>query len=168
MLMQAISLLLLTIGMEQALMEPMVKKLGDSDYTVREKSRVLLEKQLAISPWEELLVKGLKKDWKDLEINRQIHFLTHPKWGSSLTVYGKYPWLDSLPRDYPDRGKIISIYWNKAVSVHDGKDYLRWRHATYLWMTDLQKQGHWTSSLRKIQKEMIFNELRWKRDGRYP
>ncbi len=155
----------LMVGLHQCALESTVMKLGDDRFAIREQNHRLLEKQLNVC-WKEFLIKRLKEDRNDAEINRRLDCVIE-KLDSLVTDYGKYPWIDALPKNYPNRQKVIDEYLKKTGWM-PAKDYPQYRCATYLWLKDLKRQGCWTSSLKEVQKSMIPNELYWIKNRKYP
>lgn len=146
-------------------LEPLIETFDDPTYLVRHKQTAVLKKQLQV-PWEEFLIKGLKKERKTLEVHRRVENLIK-KWDSFTTEYGNIPWIDALPNNFPDRQRIMSEYLGKASGCY-GNDYPQYRLATSLWLQDLKSQGWWMSCIWRLQEEMIPNEKFWKQNGRFP
>lgn len=155
------------VAIHQAAMEKTVFKLGDDNFYVREAGSIFIEKQLNV-PWEELLISWLCKDRNDLEITRRVALLT-AKWDTALIEYGKYPWLDSLPKEYPDRDNIMKHYSEMAKArVACDMGWPEWRFATFLWMESIKKDRP-ISFLHAIQRNfMVPNELYYIQNNKYP
>ena len=115
-----------------------------------------------------LLRKYAKDD--DLEIAyrcRQIllYHYNHVKPGNIEL----YPWVDCLPKDYPDREKVLDKYlphdFNEPVYTQETVDYPHLRLATYKFMIDQLDSGKTLEEMRHLIIQMNKNELKWLEKG---
>jgi hypothetical protein len=167
--MDAINVLCLIVGLHQASLEPTVQQLGSNEFRVREKAHKWLENQLKV-PWKEFLQAGLrKKPRQDLETEMRVRLLTR-ELDELCTEYGHFPWICALPKDFKNREEIHIVFWGKAKEEipYYGQDYEQHRYATFLFLNNLRTKGAWVSSIHRIQRLMIVNEMHWKQYGRYP
>ncbi len=155
----------LMVTMHQTACEPLVEKLGDKNYKVREKYQRILSEQLNV-PWQEFMARNLVGSRQDLETCTRLRILTK-NLCTLTTEYGKYPWIDALPYSFPKREEIIASYLKKSEFVQ-GEDFFKWRFATKLFLEDLQQQGWWNSSLQQLQRQMLPMELYWIKYQKYP
>ena len=165
--MDPISAFCMVVAIHQTVLEPTVQQLGSTEFRVREKAHKWLDNQLKV-PWEEFLAVGLrKKSYADLETQLRVRYLTR-KMDDICTDYGQYPWICALPKEYPNREKLVIHYLSFGSCLSQPPDYEGYRYATFLFLHDLKEKGWWASSLRKLQIPMIENEKYWRLNSRYP
>lgn len=119
----------------------LIEMMGDDNFLVREKATELTGRLgLDVAHY---LIKASKKH-PDLEVRtRCINLLEDPAmmvWPTRWKDDKKYPWIDSLPKDFPDRGDIVNKYLEKsrdAVGRDSGVGWYDYRIATKLWVADL-------------------------------
>jgi hypothetical protein len=163
--------LAIIVGCHDAALRSWKDKLGDDKFAVRRHAQAVMEKSIASAPWAEFLVHGLiirRNCCKDAEVRMRLARIIAPH-ENLCTEYKKIPWIDALPKGYPDKEKIVKHYIDMfGTTGCDADDWENWRLATKTWLEDLRAKGWWTSSLRRLQREMIPNELYWKKFRRYP
>jgi hypothetical protein len=84
------------------------------------------------------------------------------------TGYRNWPWLDSLPKGYPDRPRVLSTYQKEGVA-RVGEDYECWpqyRAGTALLCADLLRAGKSRAEVLLLLRRMVDGDRRqWNRSG---
>lgn len=73
--------------------------------------------------------------------------------------FDRAPWIDSLPKDYPERWSIVEQYLAAAratdVSAAMAPDFPRWRKATELFVADLINGPKSVGELQLMLRQMV-------------
>lgn len=137
----------------------LIELMGDDNFFVREKASELTKKLgLAAVPY----VKSASKKHQDLEVKKRCRDLLEDpalmvlptRWKGEK----KYPWIDSLPKDFPARDEIINKYLEKSreiVGREAGGDWYDYRIATKLWVDDLFSDKRPAKEIIEILDNMV-------------
>lgn len=136
-------------------------QLGDDEWLVREKASAALVKM------DERPIKVLRllQVCDDAEVRHRANRIVRAYEGSLFpTKYGKMPWIDHLPSDFPDRDKIVSKYIDPYREYHqyDGEgDYKIFRDATADFILEYSKKGHSRKECVELLDKMAGSEESW-------
>lgn len=136
----------------------LISELGNDSFIIRERASRELEKlvlaDITAKQTFAVLTKTLKH--RDLEIARRAEHVLVAYYDVRPTGY-PMPWIDSLPKDHPDRAAIISKYLCRAQATcgYEGApDWPAYRYATCLWTRELLDSGKSRSEILKLMKVM--------------
>jgi hypothetical protein len=148
--------------MNTALVLALIVHLGHDDFKTRELATSKLEAILPVAgPY---LLKT--QSHKNSEIAVRSTYL-YQKWACTVakeikpTKWPHLPWIDSLPKDYPDRSQLIETYLNMSEDANQPPTWLKYRTATKHFVCDLVKDGKVISEVRKMLDAMVQNEKSW-------
>lgn len=79
--------------------------------------------------------------------------------------YPAVPWIDMLPKDFPDKDNIIRKYMDKSPDFPwSSSDYPKYRYAMMLYIFDLVEGGMPRSKIVHLLNQMVENEKKWKEE----
>jgi hypothetical protein len=142
-------------------MAALIDGMDDDVFAVRQERHRQVASMLPIGIG---LVRMSSAHHESLEVQRRCQdILVH--WNSKQiaalfpTKHQRWPWIDSLPPDFPDRQAIISRWTGVA---HGYLPHGSWRslwpdfsEATLLFVMDLQEQGWQKSQITELLDQMI-------------
>jgi len=145
--------------------QSLVQQLGHPEYQVRERANRILKARIDDSIPE--IQQGMESN--DPEIRwRCQELLKHHATAIQPTNYPWYPWIDNLPKNYPNRKKILKRYkrgdeftfrsFQLAGEIH--LIYAHWdcREATHSFVSDLLKAGKSRKEIVALLDEMAREE----------
>ncbi len=150
----------------------LIADLGQDDF----KGRVQAQNRL-LSMADRCIPELLQaKQDEDLEVSRRVTWVLEQFPRTILGSKEIYPWLDSLPDGYPNRGEIVHFWterWRGSCYGFSGEypEYRSYRAATELWVQDLLYHQHYSASkVRRILRLMseADQELAYHPGGRSP
>jgi hypothetical protein len=155
-----------SVTMEQAQVESLIRQLGDERFAVRSAAHSRLE-QILQSDRGCLHRPQVEKalTHKDLEIVRRAALLLEDYFNVQPTGYPVLPWIDMLPSGEANRQGIIDQTLGRARAVgcwgHNA-DWPDYRYATYLYTSELLRQGHSRKQVREILDRMVHQEREYR------
>lgn len=156
----------------------LVLQLGHPNYGVREKATfawIVVVAEISSHP---VVLWGEKNS--DPEIAARCKAILKPgrdaaaaKYLASLKPAGwiKYPWIDALPDDYPQRWDIISGFLDQArfgKKFTSGWPWHDYREATALFLKWRIGEGDCEPKIRKLLEVMGQREMEWRTGNGYP
>jgi len=135
---------------------------NSDNYHVREHATAelvaLLERQPAL-----LSVLERAAESGPAEIRRRARLVLTAYYSVGPSWYGRLPWIDMLPQDWPDRQDVIHCYLSRARQLQLEwlcyETWLDYRVATRLFVIDLLRNGHSRDEVRRLLDAMAENEL---------
>lgn len=134
----------------------LIKQLGSPFWRERERASVKL---VSMGEKSLLLVKKATRS-SDYEISSRCFQIIECFYNNiQPTSYGKLPWIDGLPEDYPDRYVIISKYLNMQLrDAGLNKEFIGYRCATKDFIRDLYDSGMKRSEIVELLDIMVKGE----------
>jgi hypothetical protein len=148
--------ILLILLSTDAQIEKYVEDLGNKRWYYRDQaSRKLMLLGERSQPFLEKIKIG-----KDLEVDSRVEKLFDIYCHSILpTSYGKLPWIDGLPDDYPNRDSIVRYYMaDKSRDWDKDLEYYGFRAATLDFVIDLCKEGKSRKEIVSLLDKMVEGE----------
>jgi hypothetical protein len=140
----------------------LIKQLGDEHYAVRARAHSALERIL-LSDHGHLYrvhVEAATRH-RDLEIGRRATVLVEDFYNIRPSRYPVLPWIDMLPPTREDRQIIIDRALGTArtsTAWGQNPDWPEYRYATYLYASELLRQGHSRKAVRQLLDDMAAQE----------
>lgn len=138
--------------------------LGDSSHAARESASTHLQ---ALPVWHVCSHLDTFARHPDPEVRRRVQALREQH-AEALTLLvlgdgaGGLPWIDSLPRDYPDRWQIIHGYLNAAGGDrYRVGEFPTYRSATAVWLRDRIADGMTLGDARALLGKMRARMPAW-------
>jgi hypothetical protein len=155
-----------------ALLDPKValtvEKMGDDKLCVREAAhRNLVKMDERAVPFLMMAASGHKDAEVRVRSRRilSVYCIT----AKTKKLDGLYPWIDCLPKDFPDREKVIQQLFDEfghpEMSPEPGPDPVHIRLATYEFARRLMAKGWSRKVVGQILDDMADNELQWTSEG---
>ena len=134
-----------------------IEKMGDDKQSIRNAANKELVKMD-----ERAIVQALiaKDNHKDPEIRVRCRRLVAKQINS--VELESYPWVDCLPKYFPDREQVIERYY-KELNHEDQDNYAadHLRYATQMLVRSLVEKGWKRGEIKKILDDMKANEDQW-------
>lgn len=147
----------------------LVKQLGNDEWREREKASAKLKK-MGERPMRILMYAEVYNT--DLEIRRRAQRLVSHYMGDLIkcTKYDEIPWIECLPKDFPDRDKVLEAAFKKHGEPqydwgYDGNGAVEYREATRSLMRAMYHKGWSSKKVRECLDKMADNEREWENQG---
>jgi hypothetical protein len=118
----------------------LVDQLGDDHFVVRQSAQSALE--VLAEPALPLLIEGTQSE--DVEVRRRCERVVEHYYTLGMALH---PWIDSLPKDFPDRDYTITLYlhcvWGGSYRHDWPEGWPDYRYASALLFRDLLGQKGW-------------------------
>ncbi|HXG12290.1 MAG TPA: hypothetical protein VNK04_21220 [Gemmataceae bacterium] len=155
-----------SVTVQEAQVVSLLQQLGDERYAVRAAAHAGLERIL-LSDYGHLyrLHVEAATHCRDLEVARRAALLLEDFYTVRPSRYPVLPWIDMLPAHCPDRQSIIDRTLGGARSLGglgQGADWPDYRFATYLYTSELLRQGRSRRSVRQLLDEMVTLECEYR------
>jgi hypothetical protein len=135
---------------------------NSDSYCIRERATAelvaILERQpTLLSVLERVAEEGPAEMRRRTRLALMAYYSVAPSW------YGKLPWIDMLPKDWPNRQEVIQCYLTRARQLQlEWLCYETWvdyRIATRLFVIDLLRNGRRREYVQRLLDIMAENEL---------
>jgi hypothetical protein len=135
---------------------------NSDSYCIRERATAelvaLLERQPA-------LLTALERAAEDgpAEIRRRARLVLTKYYSVAPSWYARLPWIDMLPKDWPNRQEVVQYYLTRARQLQLEwlcyETWLDYRVATRLFIIDLLRNGHRREHVQRLLDTMAENEM---------
>jgi hypothetical protein len=156
-----------SVTVQEAQVACLIQQLGDERYAVRAAAHAALQ-QVLLSDYGHLYrvrVEAATRH-RDREVARRAELLVEDFYNIRPSRYPVLPWIDMLPPSREDRQAIIDRTLGSARVVNSWNQNTDWpdyRYATYLYASDLLRQGHSRKFVRQLLDEMAAQEREYRK-----
>jgi hypothetical protein len=151
-----------SVTVQDAQVACLVKQLGDERYAVRAAAHTALERILLSDHGHLYRVRvEAATRHRDLEIARRATLLVEDFYNIRPSRYPVLPWIDMLPAGREDRQIVIDRTLGGARTTagwEQNSDWPDYRHATYLYTSELLRQGKSRKTVRQLLDDMAAQE----------
>lgn len=148
----------------------LINELGDNSWHHRD---AVTRKLIKMDERPVLLLRIMGATNPDAEIAMRSRMVLDRYYNSAKPPNGKWPYIECLPKDYPNRAKVLEevfkVYGDPSYGTdgdggdeYDGEIY---RTATCEFAHKLMREGASRSHVVAILKIMTKNEAQWEEDG---
>jgi len=155
-----------SIALEDAVVSILIKNLGHDRYKVRQAAQESLER-LLLAPGGHRHREKVEQATRhpDCEIARRASMTLYAFYSVSPSNYAAIPWIDMLPDSFSDRKSIIDDYLSQArmeAGSSYASDWPEYRHATYLYVLTMLRQGYPRDQVVKMLNLMAEQEREYR------